>query len=342
MNEKDLVILEQYDLQVQSTRRGRGSFLCDTDKGLVQVTEFYGSQERLFFQKRVLCFLEEQGMRADVILENQEGNLVSIDRYQNGYVVKKWFFGRECDTKSQEDVLEAVRYLAKLHQILCFPVAQFQTEAAQIAEKEEKVIRKDLEYNGEPLTEEIARHTRELKKVRNFIRTRKKKTAFEQRFLELYDPFMAQAEEVSHWVQESRAAALYRQSIRERRICHGDYSQHNLFFDQEGAVAVNFARCCFDIQMVDFYQFFRKIMEKQSWNRKLGMEMLHAYQQVRPLGDAEFEDFCIRLAYPEKFWKLANHYFNSRKAWIPEKSLQKLEMLDMQEKKRREFVKFLH
>ena len=57
MNEKDLVILEQYDLHVQSTRRGRGSFLCDTDRGLVQVTEFSGSQERLFFQNRVLFFL---------------------------------------------------------------------------------------------------------------------------------------------------------------------------------------------------------------------------------------------------------------------------------------------
>lgn len=34
--------------------------------------------------------------------------------------------------------------------------------------------------------------------------------------------------------------------------------------------------------------------------------------------------------------------FHSRKTWIPEKSLQKLEILDMQEKKRREFVKFLH
>ena len=54
VNEKDLVILEQYDLHVQSTRRGRGSFLCDTDRGLVQVTEFSGSQERLFFQNRVL------------------------------------------------------------------------------------------------------------------------------------------------------------------------------------------------------------------------------------------------------------------------------------------------
>ena len=193
MNEKDLMILEQYELQVHSARRGRGSFLCDTDKGLIQVTEFSGSRERLFFQNRVLCFLQEQGMRSDKILENREGNLVSLDRYQNGYVVKKWFFGRECDTKSPEDIMEAVRYLAKLHQVLCLPVQESETEAAQIEEREEKMIRKDLEYNGEPLSGEIMRHTRELKKVRNFIRTRKKKTTFEQRFLELYEPFMEQA-----------------------------------------------------------------------------------------------------------------------------------------------------
>ncbi len=219
-------------------------------------------------------------------------------------------------------------------------MAAAQTDEADPAE--EKKIRKNLEYIAEPLDEEIERHTKELKKVRNFMRTRKKKTAFESRFLELYPEFMAQAEEVTRRVCVSSSHALHRQCIRERRVCHGDYSQHNLFFDREGAVAVNFARCCFDVQISDFYQFFRKIMEKQGWNQKLGMEMIHAYQEVRPLGDAEFENFCIRLAYPEKFWKLANHYFNSRKTWIPEKSLQKLEILDMQEKKRREFVKFLH
>ena len=84
VNEKDLVILEQYDLHVQSTRRGRGSFLCDTDRGLVQVTEFSGSQERLFFQNRVLFFLTERGIRCDLLLENTEGNLVTSDRYGNG------------------------------------------------------------------------------------------------------------------------------------------------------------------------------------------------------------------------------------------------------------------
>lgn len=363
MNEKDLAILEQYDLQVKSTRRGRGSFLCETDRGLVQVTEFSGSRERLFFQNRVLHFLQEQGRRADVILENKEGNLVSLDRYANGYVVKEWFSGRECDTKNTEDILAAVRHLAELHKVLRLPAQtgkdiktrlSFTEEsaehscademllAAQVKEQEASGSRSDLEYSGEPLTEEIERHTREMKKVRNFMRTRKKKSAFELRFLEMYDQFMEQAWEVQERLRNSGAPELYRQCIRERRVCHGDYSQHNIFFDREGAVAVNYARCCFDTQVADFYQFFRKIMEKQGWNQKLGIEMIHAYQTVRPLSDTEFENFCIRLAYPEKFWKLANHYFNSRKTWMPEKNLQKLEILDAQEKRRGDFVKFLY
>ena len=76
-------------------------------------------------------------------------------------------------------------------------------------------------------------------------------------------------------------------------------------------------------------------MEKQGWNQKLGMEMIHAYQEVRPLGDAEFENFCIRLAYPEKFWKIANFYYNSGKAWIPMKNMEKLyRLLDLEEEKK--------
>ena len=97
-----------------------------------------------------------------------------------------------------------------------------------------------------------------------------------------------------------------------------------------------------DVQMEDLYYFLRKCMEKHHYDERLGYRMMRAYDSVNNLGKKERDYLAIRLAYPEKFWKLANHYFNSRKTWIPEKSLQKLEILDMQEKKRREFVKFLH
>ena len=105
---------------------------------------------------------------------------------------------------------------------------------------------------------------------------------------------------------------------------------------------INFEKCSINVQINDLYHFMRKILEKQNYDFRLGIKMLRAYEEKNPLSPEEREYLGIRMEYPEKFWKLANHYFNSRKTWIPEKSLQKLEILDMQEKKRREFVKFLH
>ena len=45
-----------------------------------------------------------------------------------------------------------------------------------------------------------------------------------------------------------------------------------------------------------------------------------------------------RLAYPEKFWKIVNFYYNSRKAWIPGKNQEKLEKLVAQEKEKQKFL----
>ena len=56
--------------------------------------------------------------------------------------------------------------------------------------------------------------------------------------------------------------------------------------------------------------------------------MLREYSRVRPLSEEEREDFRVRLSYPEKFWKLADHYYGSRKSWIPEKKCRKTEKPD--------------
>ena len=42
--------------------------------------------------------------------------------------------------------------------------------------------------------------------------------------------------------------------------------------------------------------------------------------------------------YPEKLWKLANHYYHTNKAWIPEKNLEKLKTFVNQQKERERFV----
>ena len=65
--------------------------------------------------------------------------------------------------------------------------------------------------------------------------------------------------------------------------------------------------------------------------------MLKAYEEKKPLTPEEREYLGIRMGYPEKFWKLANYYYNTNKAWIPGKHMEKLEKFLAQREKRVSF-----
>ena len=70
----------------------------------------------------------------------------------------------------------------------------------------------------------------------------------------------------------------------------------------------------------------------------LGDKMLEAYSEILPLGEREMEYLAISLSYPEKFWKAANSYYRSSKAWIPMKSVEKLEVAIHQTEEKKHFL----
>ena len=106
-----LSTLEQYGLTAKSTLRTRGALLCHTEKGLLILREFGGSERKLKFQQQLLKTLKEAGIMVDCFLENQEGNLVSYDKDGIPFTLQNWFEGRECDTKSEEDIIRSVSAL---------------------------------------------------------------------------------------------------------------------------------------------------------------------------------------------------------------------------------------
>ena len=129
MNEKGLIVLEQYELDVRSARRGRGSFLVDTDQGLKLLTEYAGTEGRLEFQDRVIRELREKGLeRLDFPVRNKEGGFLVKDREETTYLLREWHEGRECDVRELSEVEEAVRALAFLHR-------NFQTTPEKETEK---------------------------------------------------------------------------------------------------------------------------------------------------------------------------------------------------------------
>ena len=125
--------------------------------------------------------------------------------------------------------------------------------------------------------------------------------------------------------------------MEEGQICHGEYIHHNLLVAGGHMTVINFEKFSVNVQMNDLYLFMRKVLEKQNYDARLGRKMLKTYSEVRPLREEEREYLGIRLLYPEKFWKLANYYYNTNKAWIPGKHMEKLEKFLAQREKRVSF-----
>lgn len=325
MQEYEYGVLNQYDIGVLSIRKTRGAVLCDTDQGLYLLKEVNVSSERIEAISELYGYLENQGVcNVDVIIKNREEERITTGEDGNKYILKKWFLGRECDTRKPGEILEATSMLAKLHLFMT------------------KILENPVP-KAESVKVEYRKHNRELKKVRSFVRKYTPKKEFEIEFLKNYDGMFAWAEAAENMLEESGYDELYRKNIEAGCMIHGEYNHHNILVANTDTncsqnAITNFDKFKKDIQVEDFYYFLRKIMEKHGWKERLGDSMINAYAAVKPLTEQEVEYLKIRLVYPEKFWKTANAYYYSNKAWIPAKNIEKFRTVIHQTKEKERFL----
>lgn len=311
MYDRGLWILEQYGLTAKSSCKGRGVLLYETQEGWISIKECSGTKQKLEQQYALMEKVRNSGFPyLDCLRRNLEGELLSRDREDNTYVVRDWYSGKECDTRSISDIERAVEMLAALHKVMHLEVKE--------------------EYVRESLIHECTRHNAEIRKTRKFIHKRQKKSAFEMKLLSCVEPFLEKGEEMVENLKSSGYEELRNLNLESGSICHGDYNQHNVIFSGSRTAVTNFDRWTYDIQTADLYHFMRKILEKHNWDIALGEGMIETYQKVRPLSEQELMDLKLRLSYPWKFWKLVNHYSNNNKVWISGKNVEKLEQLQQQ------------
>lgn len=326
MQEYERNILEQYDMDIRSTRKIRGAVLCDTEQGTYLLKEVAVPSERIQELAEFYHFLSlQEWCKVDKIILNNDGEYVTGEENGTKYILKEWFPGRECDIRKPIELLEAAGTLGKLHLLM-------RRETGECVSDE---IRIDEEY---------IRHNRELKKVRSFIRKTAPKSEFEYKFLKNYDEMFFWAEKAQAMLEESNYEKLRTENIDNHCLVHGEYNYHNIIMNDtkqpdELLAVTNFDKFKQDIQVEDFYYFLRKVMEKYGWKERLGDNIINAYSAVKPLTQDEIEYIKFRLVYPEKFWKVANAYYQSNKAWISEKNIEKLNVAIRQTKEKERFLK---
>lgn len=326
MKDHELQVLEQYDMNVNSTRKTRGAVLCETSAGLLLLKKLATSPKRIPILERIHMHLRENGYeRIDAFVKNKDMEIISQTEDGEKFVLKHWYSGRECDIRREDEILAGVRNLAVLHKIL-------------------RKVELDVEEEGLPIlkSEDLKsvyqRHNREMKKVRAFVRKRVGKGEFELLFLKYFEQMFDVASNVTARLEESAYDELLQESRENNTYIHGDYNYHNLLLCGWEIATTNFEHFEQNMQVQDLYYFMRKTLEKNHWNLRIGHRMLEEYQKILPLDERELQQLAICLAYPEKFWKSANSYYRSSKVWIPAKSVEKLETAINQTEEKKRFL----
>lgn len=318
-------IVEKYGLEVINARKGRGSWIFETDQGLKLLKEYKGSVKRLEFEEAVLDTMKEAGaLRVDQYVRNVENELISTAEDGTRYLVKNWFSDRECDLKDRQEILSVTRQIAVLHKSL-----------RSVESREEWNLRSMI---APPLYEAMEKHNRELRKARIFIRGKRKKNEFELTVIGSYDRFYEQALLAAREMKRifEQAEQTMEQSYF---VCHGELNQHHLLIGSDYVAVTEFNKMHLGLQIEDLYYFMRKVMEKHDWDVDLGIGMLEAYERVLPMIRAEKECLYYLFLYPEKYWKQINFYYNANKAWVPARQTEKVRSLEQQQERRMEFIK---
>ncbi len=321
MNEKYLEALAQYDLTVESVKKGRSGYICETSLGTTLLSEYRGTQKRLEFESQVLGQVRTAGLeRVDDYIRTIQGELVSVSEDGTRYVLKSWFTDRECNIRDRREVRQAVSWIGRLHRILRGIGWQEDWNLGSIMVG--------------PMESEMRRHNQEMKRARNYIKNKRSKSDLERCILENFDPFYEQAEAACEGLNRLRQT----ESSAPLFLCHGNLDHHHVLIDGENVAIIEFHKMHMGDPMEDLYYFMRKVMEKNEWNMGLGQEMLAAYDRIQPLSGAERERLYYLFLYPEKYWKQVNFYYNANKAWIPERNIEKLKNLQRQLPDREKFL----
>lgn len=313
-------ILSQYEIEIHAVGKGRGAFICDTNKGKKLLMPYRGSKEKGMQFCGFLEELERRNFQAEKIELTKAKEAVAEDEYTGErFLLKSYIEGNEINTSSLKEMKEAVHALAKYHNTT-----------------QEMCLLDGVESHTTQTMESLKKHANELSKVRNYIRNGKKKNEFEQIYMKNFE-HNKDAAKHSIFILEELEKDLGENS-NTLVFCHGDFNQHNVLVRDGEYQMIHFENYNYNWAAIDLANFMRKMLEKNDWNETIGFELIQEYDKWRSMTLNERKQLYGLLLFPEKFWKVANHYMNTRKTWISEKEIDKLKKVISQEEKRLGFM----
>jgi spore coat protein I len=219
--------------------------------------------------------------------------------YNNScHVVVDYPAGRESNFDNDNDVKRAAVTLANLHK------ASRGYKAPQGC-----MVQDDL---GK-LPVFFSKRLDDIRKMKR--KAQKGKGHFDHLFTRYVDYFMELGERTREELISSGYGGVVEKARKEQSFCHHDYTHNNIIMDGDSTMVINFEYCRHEIRVYDIANFIRRKMRKCGWNITKAEIILDSYNSVDALENDELSVMKAILQFPQKLWRVANRYYNSRRSW---------------------------
>lgn len=298
MQDIDREISEKYALNIKSIIPYKDAHIVHTTSGrkLLKKSQFHPN--RLLFVHGAKEHLYKNGFKSlDRYLCTVE-NDPYISLNGNFYTLTNMIEGRECNLDNRDDTISSARLLASFHK------ASRGYIAPENSRVEDDLGKLPIYFN---------KRLNELRKLKKMAR--KGRSSFDYLFLESIDHFYETGEKVVKQLENSRYMELVRTAQQEKIFCHHDYTHRNIIFSDSKVFLTNFEYCCYELKIYDIANFLRRKLRKCNWNANEAKLIIDEYTKIEPINEEEFFIMKLMLLFPQKFWRVANRYYNSRKSW---------------------------
>jgi len=308
MHELERELQENYDIKINSISNFRDMFIANTDNGrrLIKITSL--KPDRVNFIAEVKEHLYKNGFcNIDRSIYTNSGNSCITYNDQTVYM-SRYVEGRESNLDNRDEIIKCARLLAEMHRA-----------SIGFSESENSSPRNELGR----LPASYRKRLDEIKKLKkNALKGRMK---FDNLMCRHVDYFYDLGERALNLLDASQYPALVEEAEKSKNISHHDFNHHNIFLQNNELYLINFEYCCYDLKVYDLVNLLRRKMRKCQWNIGEAEQIINEYSKIQPLTSSEFDLMKIMLMFPQKFWRVVNKYYNSRKSWSEQSYINRLE-----------------
>ena len=308
MQELINVLQKEYSIKVSNISSFKNGYKLDTNLGKLFLKEVNISKERIQFVNEAKLHLLRNGF------EVLDKYIITSNKYpyftneNNIYTVTEFIDGKECDFDNNSEIIEASLTLAKLH-----------NSGKGFFPSKNLYIPNQLGM----LPYHFQKRLNDIKKLKK--QAEKEKNDFDYLFLDNYNYFYNLGKRVIDNLNKSNYNLLVEKAKKQGVLCHHDYTYQNIIKKNNRLYVTNYEYCCIELKTYDIVNFLRRKMRKSNWSINDAKLIINNYMKIEELDKDDFELIKLMLQFPQKFWRISNKYYNSKRSWAQKNYITRLQ-----------------